>query len=123
MKTLTCKFCQAEFITPNDESFSYCSLECEQKHDDLIDKFMALGLIYKNKCVRELIAADTWYDPAQTDQENSIEWLELVRADMVKAGDDVREIDEILEVLAVEPAVGVEMTNQFFKGLVERSLP
>lgn len=120
MKTVTCKFCQAEFVAI--VSFTYCSQECEQKHNDLIDKLMAPGLIHEDGRVRELMAADTWYDPARTDQENSIEWLELVRADMVKAGNDVREIDKILKVLAVEPAIGVEMTNIFFKGLVERHL-
>lgn len=120
MKTVTCKFCQAEFVAIT--SFTYCSQKCEQKHNDLRDKLMAPNLIHEDGRVRELMAADTWYDPKQTDQENSIEWLELVRAEMVKAGNDVHEIDEILEVLAVEPAIGVEMTNMFFKDLVERRL-
>lgn len=120
MKTVTCKFCQAEFVAIT--SFTYCSQKCERKHNNLIDKLKAPALIHEDGRVHELMAADTWYDPAQSDQENSIEWLELVRADMVKAGNDVREIDEILEVLEVEPAIGVEMTNQFFKGLVERRL-
>ncbi len=80
------------------------------RRKDWIDKLVALG-----KDVRELLAAEARRDPEKTDQEHAIECLELIRADMVKAGKDVREIDEILKVLAVDSAKGVEMADAFFK--------
>jgi hypothetical protein len=65
------------------------------RRKDWIDKLVALG-----KDVRELLAAEA--------------------RDMVKAGKDVREIDEILKVLAVDSAKGVEMADAFLKPRPQR---
>ena len=64
------------------------------RRKDWIDKLVALG-----KDVRELLAAEARHDPEKTDQEHAIECLELMRADMVKAGKDVREIVSRLETI------------------------